>query len=334
MLMGLVSFFPAAHAAQGESALEDGLADEVLPGGPAADTPDTMFPTPPAAPAPLPSLTVLRGVCSVNLRASGLLDYLAPFLAQETGIVIQWLAVDDKRALALAREGGSDLLLTAMPDKEKALVREGRAEQRLELMRDGYVLAGPAADPAAIRNKNILEALRAIAAAGAPFVSRGDGSAPHKRERALWKNAERPVRDARNGYVECGQGFPATLALADASGAYVLTDKATLLTYQAAHGDSLAVLVEDQAPLSRIWSLVSLTPAADREAGKENAAARALRALAVRSLVEWWQKPSTRDLTARFTREGQPVFTPLPVQMEPPAEASSAPSSFLHKPVS
>lgn len=263
---------------------------------------------------PLPSLTVLRGICSVPIRASGLLDHLAPFLARETGIVIQWRAVDDRRAEALARSGDGELLLTSMPARERILVREGRAEQRLEIMRDGYVLAGPEADPAKVRDKDIVEALRIIADTGAPFVSRGDASATHKRERALWKKAGREVRDERNGYVESAQNALATLALADALGAYTLTDVANLLTHQAGHGRSLSALVENQPALGRVWSLLPLVPPSTDNMGETDAAAEALRTLAVHSLLDWWQQPSTKERVARFTHEGRTVFTPLPIQ--------------------
>lgn len=318
-----VSPVHAADAASVNAVLKDDALEENLPDDPAADLPDHgSDPAQADVHASLPPLTVLNGICSVNLQATGLLDHLAPFLAREAGIVIRWRAVDDRRAEALAQAGDGDILLTAMPDKETALVREGRAEQRLEIMRDGYVLAGPAADPADIRGKDIEEALRLIADTGAPFISRGDGSATHKRERALWKKADRAVRDARNGYVESGQGAPSTLAMAENLDAYVLTDMASLLTHQATPGATLTALVDDQPSLGRVWSLLPLTPAATDDT---DATARALRTLAVHAVLEWWQTPATRERVARFTREGQAVFTPFPVQT--PTVEDQTPSS-------
>lgn len=322
-LLGCITFSCPALAveAQSDSALEDGLPGEVLPDE--QDAPDRGSGLPPATAghAPLPSLTVLRGVCSVNLQASGLLDYLAPFLVRETGIVIRWRAVDDKRAELLIREGNGDLALLAMPDNEKALIRERRAELRQEVMRDGYLLVGPEDDPAGIRDQDIPEALRRIADAGTLFISRGDGSATHKRERALWNTVTIAVRDEHNGYVESGQSSLASLSIADALGAYTLTDEASFLTYQAVHGsESPTVLIRNHTLLGRVWSLLPITPSVSAlENGEEDAAARALRSLAVYSVLEWWQKPSTRERVARFTREGQTLFTPLPVQSELPA---------------
>ena len=320
----------AADISSTSSTLEDSLPDESLPDAPATEAPlDDAEPSLAVVDhAPLPSLTVLQGICSLQIQASGLLDHLAPFLARETGIVIQWRAVDDRRAEALARSGDGDLLLTAMPDKEKILVREGRAEQRLEIIHDGYILAGPEADPAQIRGKDIVEALCIIADTGAPFVSRGDASATHKRERALWKKAGRDVRDEQNGYVESAQNAPATLALADALGAYTLTDVTSLLTHQAAHGPSLSALIEKQPALSRVWSLLPLNPPSTGDMGETDAAAAALRTLAVHSLLDWWQQPSTKERVARFTREGQTIFTPLPDQELPQETSPQALPSF------
>lgn len=320
-LLGCITFSCPALAveAQPDSALEDGLPGEVLPDEQDAPDRGSGFPPATAGHAPLPSLTVLRGICSVNLQASGLLDYLAPFLVRETGIVIRWRAVDDKRAELLIREGNGDLALLAMQDDEKALIREGRAELSQKVMRDGYLLVGPEDDPAGIRDQDILEALRRIADAGALFVSRGDGSATHKRERALWNKAAIAVRDERNGYVESGQRALASLSIAEALGAYTLTDEASFLAYQAAHPTTLTVLAENQPSLSRVWSLLLLTPPADAP----DAAARALRALTAHSLLEWWQKPSTRELVSRFTREGHILFLPT----APDVLSGSAPSS-------
>lgn len=215
--------YPAhtADAVPVAATLEDGgLAEETLPDDPTQGAVNAAQSSRAGVEhAALPPLNELRGITSVSLQATGLPNYLAPFLARDAGLVSQWHAVDDHRALELARSGDGDILLTALPDRKNFLLQEVHADTRLEIMRDGYLLVGPEADPAGIRNADMPDALRAIADAGAPFVSRGDGSATHKRERALWKKAARQVRDDRNAYVESGQGALPTLAIAEALGA-------------------------------------------------------------------------------------------------------------------
>lgn len=282
-----------------------------------------------------PSLIVLRGLAPVSLASTGLLDYLAPWLTQETGLIVVWKTAGDTQTLARARACGGDILLTVTSDPEApavtSLLQEGHVLTRQEVMKDSYVLVGPTRDPAGIMGMDVPDALRALADGRAPFVSRGDASGTHRRELFLWKEAGRTVQDGKNGYQETGQGMIATLDAAAAAQAYTLTDRASFLTWSATRNNRLVVLAEDDPRLVRNWSMVSLNPAlcppADRdvplvaELPEDNGTApgdeSSRRQVAVQRLMEWWIGPSAQKRIAEFAREGQTLFSPaLPVEAD------------------
>ena len=120
---------------------------------------------------------------------TGLLDYLAPYLKTDTGIVLQWVAVGTGKALTLGKNCDVDVLMVHAPDAEKQFVRDGYAVMRRLIMYNDFVLVGPAGDPALIKGKTVSESLRTIALKQAAFVSRGDESGTHKAEVSFWEAA-------------------------------------------------------------------------------------------------------------------------------------------------
>lgn len=308
LFFGLLTGLPVSAAEPASPPIQRGALEDSLLDAPTetATIAETEHMAPPALPG-------LRGLTSVALQSTGLLDYLSPFLTRETGIIVQWQAVSESRARDLARNCAGDVLLAAEPEYEMALVREGYAQARREVMSDGFALVGPQDDPAGLRGKDVLEALQAIADQGVPFVSRGDASGTARREHALWKKAERPVRDGKNGYVEIGQGTAAVLEIAEALGGYALVDEAAFRSYQAGRGSNLTVIIAAQPLLTRVWSLLPLTrglcggqpvtPAENNARSEEDRNTQ--------MLADWWLLPSTQKRIAEFTREGQPLFTPV-----------------------
>lgn len=317
----LLNALPISAAEPPASSSPNTLLEDSLLDAPAADVTEPEH-------ASLPEHPVLQGLTTVALQSTGLLDYLAPFLTRETGLIVQWRAVSDSRARALARDCAGGVLLTSDPDQETLLVREGYALARREIMSDGFILVGPQDDPAGTRGKDALEALQAIADQGVPFVSRGDGSGAARREASLWKKAERPVRDGKNGYVEMGQGTEAMLEVADALGGYALVDEAAFLSYQAGRDTKLAAVVAARPSLTRIWSLLPLNPACGQQPGKTPAKAAPAEEEARnrQALVDWWLSPSTQKRIAAFTREGRPVFAPVVPLTETPPDAGKTPA--------
>lgn len=227
---------------------------------------------------------------------SGLLDVLLPEFTADTGWQVRTVAVGSGQALELGRRGEADVLLVHSPAAEEELVAGGATGRRLPVMHNDFVLLGPAADPAGIRGLPAAEALAAVAAAGAVFVSRGDGSGTEARERALWERAG--TAPGGRWYRQTGQGMGATLRVAAELGGYTLADRATFL---AAPG-GLALLGEGDPGLRNDYHVIEMTTAAGERVRPDGAAA----------FADWITSPAAQERIGAFgvAAFGQPLFVP------------------------
>ncbi|MFO7171350.1 MAG: LysR family transcriptional regulator [Bacillota bacterium] len=252
----------------------------------------------------------------------GLVGALAEAFLHRTGIPVGPIAVGSGQALELGRRGRADVLLTHAPEAEEAFVRAGYGIARYPLMYNDFVLLGPAADPAGVRGAGgILPAFRAIAAAGAPFVSRGDRSGTHLKEQALWAAAGvTPGAPWYEVYVGGALGSAATVRHAARRQAYVLVDRATYLSLRAEI--SLALLLEGDPLLRNLFSLIPLR--ADRVPGAQEEKALLF--------CRWATGPEGQGIIAGFRPGGVPLFYPVaggggdapgPVQDRPGADAGA-----------
>lgn len=212
---------------------------------------------------PLAAAEVLRMATTTSTDNTGLLDYLAPKLLEEKGIEIQWVAVGTGKALEYGRNGDVDVVLVHDPKSEEAFIAEGSGVNRRQVMYNDFIIVGPAKDPARIKGLAAAEALRKIAATGAPFASRADKSGTHMAELALWDKAEVAVPDKERWYVQTGQGMLETLTVGDERGAYVLTDRGTFIKFEDSRkGQStLVIIVEGDDALKNQYSVIAVNPA-------------------------------------------------------------------------
>lgn len=232
---------------------------------------------------------------------SGLLDEIVPAFEQQSGFSVKVIAVGSGAALAMGERGDADVLLVHSPDAVDGFVAAGFGVERARVMFNDFIIAGPPSDPAAIAgSEDATAALLAIAEAGARFVSRGDESGTHAKERALWAAAGLAVPREAEWYVETGQGMGATLTVAAATGGYVLTDRATWLVV--ADSEELPLLVEGDPRLRNIYDVVIVNPQRHGDVNVE--AARAFRAYLLSA--------ETQAAIGRFGLErfGQSLFTP------------------------
>lgn len=228
---------------------------------------------------------------------SGLLDHLLPIFQRQTGIRVDAVAVGTGAALRLAERGDADLVLVHDPRAEEAFVARGSGEARIPLMRNDFVLVGPATDPASVEAcGGTIEAFRRIARRGSPFVSRGDSSGTHARELSLWRLAG--VLRPGAWCLEAGQGMAGCLTLADEMSAYALTDRATFLAL--ADRLQLRPLVQGDSLLANPYSLILVDPRL--RAGGNHAGAR--------RLVEWLTSLEGRRRIADFRARGEMLFVP------------------------
>jgi len=192
---------------------------------------------------------------TTSTQDSGLLDVLVPLFERQTGYSVKTIAVGTGQALALAARGEADVVLAHAPGLEKKYVAEGKMLNRRLVMYNDFVIIGTAEDPAKIKGtKKAADAMKAIAANGARFVSRGDNSGTHTLEKALWKLAG--VEPQSGWYIESGQGMGATLGIADDRKAYTLTDRGTYLAFQ--KRVRLLILLEGDKPLLNIYSVMEV----------------------------------------------------------------------------
>lgn len=180
------------------------------------------------------SAQTMRLAVTTSFHNSGLSDVLLPAIQEDTGVEVQLLVVGTGQALKLGRQGDVDAVLVHSKKAEEAFIAEGFGVKRTEIMYNDFVFVGPKSDPATIAGAgDALDALRAIASSKAVFVSRGDDSGTHKRERALWGSAGLDVDGFDSGwYREVGAGMGAALNIASGMNAYVLADRASWLNFK------------------------------------------------------------------------------------------------------
>lgn len=239
----------------------------------------------------------VRLATTTSARDTGLLEWVLPEVERKEGIRVSVVAVGTGQALELARRGDADFVIVHDRPREDAFIAEGSGIDRRDLMWNDFVLVGPSSDPAGIRGtKEATAALRKIAAAAAPFVSRGDDSGTHGREKSLWAKAgEKP---AWAGYVESGQGMGPTLLMASERKAYTLSDRGTFASMRKKL--ELAILVEGDPALRNPYGVMLVNPAKVHGVSADGA----------RKVLEYLVSPEGQARIAAFRVEGEPIFHP------------------------
>lgn len=255
---------------------------------------------PPTADAAAGSLLLAT---TTSVRDSGLLDALLPAFQARTGIRVRVVAVGTGAALRMGADGNADVLITHAEAGERELVRSGAAAARVPFMENHFLIAGPAEDPAEIGSAATpAEAYRRIARARAPYVSRGDDSGTHRRERALLRETGLDPEGGWPGFASTGSGMALTLQVAGERRAYALTDLGTFLAHR--ERTDLVALSEPHPALRNVYAVLRIDPErfGDRVRGD-----------AARVFEDWLLTPEARDRIAAFGRErfGQPLFRPL-----------------------
>jgi len=237
-------------------------------------------------------------VTTTSTENSGLLSYLLTPWKKETGIEVRVIAVGTGQALALARRGDADLVLVHARAREEAFLKSGHGLDRRDIMWNDFVIAGPPSDPAALRGlHDAAEAFARIAARKVRFVSRGDDSGTHIRERALWARAGlRPPSGP--AYIRAGQGMGPCLTLADQKEAYVLTDRGTFLATEA--GKNLEILVEGDPFLRNPYGAMLVNPARHPHVHLQ----------AARRLLDYLTSSAGQARIGAFRVDGQVLFHP------------------------
>jgi tungstate transport system substrate-binding protein len=242
---------------------------------------------------------------TTSTEQSGLFAHLLPAFKQASGIDVKVVAVGTGQAIDMARRGDADVLFVHDTAAEEKFVAEGFAEKRHAVMYNDFVLIGPKGDPAGAKGKDIAAALKKVAAANAPFVSRGDKSGTDAAERRLWAqtglgDAGQPLPNERKGagYKECGCGMGPALNMAASSGAYVLADRGTWLSFR--NRAELAVLVEGDKRLFNQYGVMVVSPSKFPQ----------LNAAGAQKFVDWVVSPAGQSTIASYKIGGEQLFFP------------------------
>lgn len=195
---------------------------------------------------------------TTSTEQSGLFGHILPQFKQATGIDVKVVALGTGQAIDMARRGDADVLFVHDKAAEEKFVADGFSARRQEVMYNDFVLIGPKADPAKTQGKDVVAALKKVAAANAPFISRGDKSGTHAAELRFWKMTGADASKG-SGYKECGCGMGPALNIAASSGAYVLADRGTWLNFK--NRADLAVLVEGDLRLFNQYGVMLVSTA-------------------------------------------------------------------------
>lgn len=234
---------------------------------------------------------------TTSTEQSGLFDHILPVFEAETGIEVRVVAQGTGQALETARRGDADVVLVHARAAEEAFMAEGHGLERHDVMYNDFVIVGPGADPAGVREApDAAAALAGIAAAEASFASRGDDSGTHAAERALWQEAG--IAPEGDWYRETGSGMGPTLNVAAQMPAYTLTDRGTWISFN--NRGELEVLFEGDPALFNQYGAIVVNPAVHP----------AVKAGLGQRFVDWLVSQPGQSAIARYRIGGEQLFTP------------------------
>ena len=234
---------------------------------------------------------------TTSTEQSGLFGYLLPEFKKASGLDVKVVALGTGQALDTARRGDADVLFVHDQVAEEKFVADGWGVKRYPVMYNDFILVGPQNDPAGVKGKDIVEALKKLAAGNGDFVSRGDKSGTHAAELRYWKLAGADAAKG-SGYKECGCGMGPALNMAASTGAYVLADRGTWLNFK--NRADLAVLVEGDTRLFNQYGVMVVNPARHPHVKAQDA----------QKFVDWVVSPAGQTAIANYKIGGEQLFFP------------------------
>ena len=276
-----------------------------VPATAAAATPVPM-PTTAETAAAVPTDIPAGGVDQLILATttstddSGLLDYILPDFEAICDCDVNVVAVGSGQALQLGMDGNADVLLVHSAAGEKEFMDNGHGVRREDVMYNAFVILGPADDPAGIVSAaSAAEAFQMIAAAEETFISRGDDSGTHAKEKSIWEAAE--IDSMGDWYISAGQGMGEVLTMADELQAYTLSDRATYLA-RTMEGLYLNILVQGDSILFNPYGVIAVNPAKNPDIKAERA----------NQFIDWLISVPVQEKIGQFgvAEFGQALFTP------------------------
>lgn len=237
---------------------------------------------------------------TTSTQDSGLLDVLIPVFEKQTGYFVKTIAVGSGQAMAMGSKGEADVLLVHSPAAEKKFMEEGNGVNRRLVMHNDFIIVGPASDPAKIKGtKSAKDALSKIANSGSVFISRGDNSGTHAKEKAIWKEAGINP-EGQKWYQQTGLGMGQTLNVAAEKNAYTLADRGTYLSLKKNLG--IPILVEGDKSLLNIYHVIEVNPEKFNRVNAEGG----------KAFADFMVSDKTQEMIKTFgvDKYGSPLFFP------------------------
>ena len=236
---------------------------------------------------------------TTSTEQSGLFAFLLPEFKKATGIEVKVVAQGTGQALDMGRRGDADILFVHDKVAEEKFVADGFGIERRAVMYNDFVIVGPMGDPAGVKGKDVVDALKKLSGSDAAFISRGDKSGTHAAELRFWKAAgiDDPAQ-AMKGYKACGCGMGPALNIAASANAYLMTDRGTWLSFKN-HAD-LGILVEGDKRLFNQYGVIVVNPARHPHAKKDLAQA----------FSDWVVSPAGQATIAAYKVNGEQLFFP------------------------
>lgn len=252
----------------------------------------------------LPEKERLRVATTTSLYDTGLWDYLEPMFEEKYGIEVDVLYAGTGIALEYGRRGDVDVIAVHSEVREEAFVSEGYGIERVPFAYNYFLIVGPSDDPAGIKGMLPEEAFKKLQRTGsAAFISRGDESGTHDREKAIWESAGfgyEDIRKAGDWYIEAGRGMGPALLMASEKQAYTLSDLGTFLAYKGKI--ELVAIVDKGSALLNVYSVIACNPEKNPWVNHEMA----------NNMVDFLTSPEIQELLGNYgvKQYGMPLFTP------------------------
>jgi tungstate transport system substrate-binding protein len=251
--------------------------------------------------SPAAAETRLRCASTTSTENSGLFQYILPKFQAKTGLQVDVVAVGTGAAIEIGKRGDADVVFVHAQQQELQAVAEGYFVNRHDVMYNDFVIIGPASDPLKIKGlTSAAEAFKKIAAAGGPFVSRGDKSGTNTKELAIWKAAGIDPK-GQKWYLEAGQGMEKTQRVANEKKAYTLTDRGTWLATKDKDKLEMVIVLEKDPVLFNQYGVMAVNPEKHKQVKYQEAMA----------FVDWLISPEGQQTIAAFKdAHGNQLFIP------------------------
>lgn len=244
-----------------------------------------------------PKNSVIKMSTTTSTENSGLLKFLLPKFEEKTGYSVQVIAVGSGKALKMGEDGDVDVVLSHAPAAEKEFVEKGFGDKRYPVMYNDFVVLGPEADPAGIKElKTTAESFAKIAETKSPFISRGDDSGTHKKELKIWETAK--IKPEGEWYREAGDGMEKVIQMSGELNAYTLADRGTWLAVMSK--SPLKILHEGDKELFNPYGIMAVSQKRYPDINHDGAQA----------LIDWMVSEEGQAAIASFKVNDMALFTP------------------------